>query len=117
MPNFVTSEIIYAEKKTTLVTLLNPRTNVIEIIRKLKEKTNIVMVDEAVRTGLCQADKTNRFFVYCTGHDIIKKAGHPHSVACFIKNANRKLCDARNLLVNSYLYPYELDVIDEMSDR
>ena len=117
MPNFITSEIIYAEKKTTLVTLLNPRTNVIEIIRKLKEKTNIVMVDEAVRTGLCQADKTNRFFIYCTGHDIIKKAGHPHSVACFIKNANRKLCDARNLLVNSYLYPYELDVIDEMSDR
>ena len=115
MPNFITSEIIYAEKKTTLVTLLNPRTNVIEIIRKLKKKTNVVMVDEAVRTGLCQDDKTNRFFTYCTGHDTIKKAGHPHSVACFIKDANRKLYDARNLLMNSYLYPYELNVIDEMS--
>jgi len=117
MPNFITSEIIYAEKKTTLVTLLNPRTNVIEIIRKLKEKTNVVMVDAAVRTGLCQADKTNRFFIYCTEYDIVKKAGQPHSVTRFIKDANRKLYDARNLLVNSYLYPYELDVIDEISDR
>lgn len=115
MPDFVTSEIIYAEKKTTLVTLLNPRANVIEIIRKLKEKTNVVMVDETVRTGLCRAGKTNRFFIYCTGNDIVKKSGHPHSVFSFIKDADRELYNAKkNLLVNSYLYDYELDAIADM---
>ena len=115
LPDFTVSRTTYAGKEVPLVTLLNPRKNVIETIRKLENKDNIVIVDETVRTGLCQADKNKRFFLYIIKNDgSINKIGNPQGTYCFIKDAERELCKAKHYLENSYLYDYELDIIKEM---
>lgn len=111
LPDFTVSKTTYAGKEVPLITLLNPRKNIIEIIRKLEDKDNIVLVDETVRTGLCQADKNKRFFLYIIKEDAIEKIGNPQGVYRFIKDADRELYKAKDYLGNSYLYEYELDLI------
>lgn len=113
LPDFVVSKTTYAGKEVPLITLLNPRKNIIEIIRKLEDKDNIVLVDETVRTGLCHADKNKRFFLYIIKEDAIEKIGNPQGVYRFIKDADRELYKAKNYLGNSYLYEYELNLIKE----
>lgn len=113
LPDFTVSKTTYAGKEVPLITLLNPRKNIIEIIRKLEDKDNIVLVDETVRTGLCQADKNKRFFLYIIKEDAIEKIGNPQGVYRFIKDADRELYKAKDYLGNSYLYEYELDLIKE----
>ena len=113
LPDFTVSKTTYAGKEVPLITLLNPRKNIIEIIRKLQDKDNIVLVDETVKTGLCHADKNKRVFLYIIKDNAIEKIGNPQGVYRFIKDADRELYKAKDYLGNSYLYEYELNLIKE----
>lgn len=113
LPDFTVSKTTYAGKEVPLITLLNPRKNIIEIIRKLQDKDNIVLVDETVKTGLCHTDKNKRVFLYIIKDNAIEKIGNPQGVYHFIKDADHELYKARDYLDNSYLYEYELNLIKE----